>query len=98
MQLDWPDDVEDEILDPTAPLPALPTWWRRVPWYKVEGSRIVGRIGQQIVEVRDLDLDEVRFPLPPDVFEAAVHALVKMLRAELPIRFHIRIPRLTGDS
>jgi hypothetical protein len=53
-------DLDDDDFDPTAP-PPPPPWWHDktlfppIPWYRHEGSRIVGIIDGEIVEVHDLD-------------------------------------------
>jgi hypothetical protein len=83
---------DDAVAAAGPPLPPF----QRVPWWRREGSRLVGRIGRDIVEVVHIGArrrrsavanknEPTRLPLRSDIKEAAVTALVRMLRAELGV-------------
>jgi hypothetical protein len=85
--LDWPDDVESEIDDKIDDLELreLREMFRRnpIPWYKLEGSWIIGRIADQIVDVCDVEC--ATKPAPRDHVErlAAMFAEEPARLAEL---------------
>jgi hypothetical protein len=84
-----------DICDDNADDPALIRLRRRfapIPWWRREGRTLVGRLGDRGVEIVELIRDVGRsraarsLLLPPDVKEAAVHVLVRLLRSELGCR------------